>query len=101
MTNTPQLSSYIDDLLLEGLLSLPLLPSGCLTERISSVKLAGTTSVADYKLSLRSSKLTSKPTRWQQSPTQQEYDLDADSTYGRKLDLQCRHDDLELNNFGI
>ncbi|KAF9979442.1 hypothetical protein BGZ65_006571, partial [Modicella reniformis] len=55
--------------------------------------------LADHKLTLRSGELTSKATRWQQLLMQQEYDLDAGSaTYGRKLDLQCRHNDVEINN---
>ncbi|KAG0290191.1 hypothetical protein BGZ96_006342 [Linnemannia gamsii] len=52
-----------------------------------------------YKLSLRSGELTSKATRWQRLLMQQEYDVDAGSaTYGRKLDLQCRAEEHELNN---
>ncbi|KAF9953283.1 hypothetical protein BGZ72_005527 [Mortierella alpina] len=43
--------------------------------------------------------LTSKATRWQRLRMQQEYDVDAGSaTYGRKLDLQCRVGEYELNN---
>ncbi|KAF9314422.1 hypothetical protein BG003_004189 [Podila horticola] len=55
--------------------------------------------LAGYKLSLRSGELTSKATRWQRLLMQQEYDVDAGSaTYGRKLDLQCRAEEYELNN---
>ncbi|KAF9327278.1 hypothetical protein BG006_009394 [Podila minutissima] len=55
--------------------------------------------LAGYKLSLRSGELTSKATRWQRLLMQQEYDVDAGSaTYGRKLDLQCRAEEHELNN---
>ncbi|KFH73935.1 hypothetical protein MVEG_01148 [Podila verticillata NRRL 6337] len=52
-----------------------------------------------YKLSLRSGELTSKATRWQRLLMQQEYNVDAGSaTYGRKLDLQCRAEEHEINN---
>ncbi|KAF9274896.1 hypothetical protein BGZ68_000271 [Mortierella alpina] len=55
--------------------------------------------LAGHKLSLRSGELTSKATRWQRLLMQQEYDVDAGSaTYGRKLDLQCRAEEYELNN---
>ncbi|KAG0059077.1 hypothetical protein BGZ89_000718 [Linnemannia elongata] len=55
--------------------------------------------LAGHKLSLRSGELTSKATRWQRLLMQQEYDVDAGSaTYGRKLDLQCRAEEHELNN---
>ncbi|KAG0286665.1 hypothetical protein BGZ97_007348 [Linnemannia gamsii] len=55
--------------------------------------------LAGYKLSLRSGELTSKATRWQRLLMQQEYDVDTGSaTHGRKLDLQCRVDEHELNN---
>ncbi|KAF9387789.1 hypothetical protein BGX21_000471 [Mortierella sp. AD011] len=55
--------------------------------------------LAGSKLSLRSGELTSKATRWQRLLMKQEYDMDpGQATYGRKLDLQCRVGELELNN---
>ncbi|KAF8926146.1 hypothetical protein BGZ47_002888 [Haplosporangium gracile] len=55
--------------------------------------------LAGYNLTLRSGELTSKATRWQRLLMQQEYDVEAGSaTYGRKLDLQCRAEEHELNN---
>ncbi|KAF9993352.1 hypothetical protein BGZ80_005332 [Entomortierella chlamydospora] len=55
--------------------------------------------LAGNKLSLRSGELTSKATRWQRLLMKQEYDMDPGlATYGRKLDLQCRVGELELNN---
>ncbi|KAF8984441.1 hypothetical protein BGZ46_007996 [Entomortierella lignicola] len=55
--------------------------------------------LAGNKLSLRSGDLTSKATRWQRLLMKQEYDMDPGlAMYGRKLDLQCRVGELELNN---
>ncbi|KAI1306264.1 hypothetical protein EDD11_004818 [Mortierella claussenii] len=55
--------------------------------------------LAGYKLTLRSGELTSRATQWQRLLLKQEYNIDAGTaTYGRKVDLQCRIDELELNN---
>ncbi|KAF9578754.1 hypothetical protein BGW38_005295 [Lunasporangiospora selenospora] len=55
--------------------------------------------LAGHKLTLRSGELASKATRWQRMLLQQELNHDSGSaTYGRKLDLQCRSEELELNN---
>ncbi|KAF9405237.1 hypothetical protein BGZ76_006631 [Entomortierella beljakovae] len=55
--------------------------------------------LAGHTLTLRSGELTSKATKWQRLLLQQELDHDTGTaTYGRKLDLQCRSEELELNN---
>ncbi|KAF9371739.1 hypothetical protein BGX21_005019 [Mortierella sp. AD011] len=55
--------------------------------------------LAGHTLSLRSGELASKATKWQRLLLQQELDHDSGTaTYGRKLDLQCRSEELELNN---
>ncbi|KAF8923985.1 hypothetical protein BGZ58_002313 [Dissophora ornata] len=55
--------------------------------------------LAGNKLSLRSGELTSKATKWQRLLMEKEYDVDSGlATCGRKLDLQCRVGELELNN---
>ncbi|KAF9898593.1 hypothetical protein EC991_010820, partial [Linnemannia zychae] len=55
--------------------------------------------LAGHTLTLRSGELASKATKWQRMLLQQELNHDSGSAaYGRKLDLQCRSEELELNN---
>ncbi|KAF9155567.1 hypothetical protein BGX21_004778, partial [Mortierella sp. AD011] len=55
--------------------------------------------LAGHSLTLWSGELTSKATKWQQTILRKELDIDSGSAaYGRKLDLQCHIDGLELNN---
>ncbi|KAG0261150.1 hypothetical protein BG011_001314 [Mortierella polycephala] len=50
-------------------------------------------------LSMRSGELTSKATRWQQLLMKIEYSIDmGTAAYGRKLNIQCHADRLEINN---
>ncbi|KAG0256162.1 hypothetical protein BG011_004719 [Mortierella polycephala] len=51
------------------------------------------------KLKPRSGELASQATRWQRLLMQSEYDIESRAAvYGRKVDLQCRVGDWELNN---